>query len=200
MSIVVLLILGCALGWLASRFAGSGAYGMLGDLVAGGAGASLGGFLAGRLALHDPTGFGLPGIALALLGAGLLIAATRLLSGSSRLASTLKFWRPDSVVSLPEAVRQRLAKDRGLNAEDGGRFRMLQERGQYTGRTVTYFQVFDPASVGTPGADLSRLETLDARNILHSGFIERDGQVVLNDRSTELGSRPRAWPDGVSAV
>jgi hypothetical protein len=46
---------------------------------------------------------------------------------------------------------------------------------------VTYFQVFDPATAGTPGADLRHLRTLDARHILYSGFIEHNGQIVLND-------------------
>ena len=71
--------------------------------------------------------------------------------------------------------------------------------GRYAGRTVTYFQVFDPASAGGPGGDSRRLETLDAGSILHSGFIEDDGRIVLNGEATERGKRSKAWPDGVSS-
>src|SRR5581483_563646 len=59
------------------------------------------------------------------------------------------------------------------------------------------FQIFDPATVAPPGTDLRRLDRLDARGILPSGFIEHDGRVVLNGLTGERGSRGGAWPGGV---
>jgi uncharacterized membrane protein YeaQ/YmgE (transglycosylase-associated protein family) len=184
MNIFILIALGLAVGWLASRFLATHPTGLLGDLVAGGVGASVAGVLAGRL-LPGGAGLGLFGIVVAVLGASLVIAGTRLMTGGSRLASQLTFWKADRVGPLSEPVRLRLAAERGLGAQDAAPLRMRQEHGRYADRTVTYFQVFDPATAGTPGADLRHLRTLDARHILYSGFIERNGQIVLNDNRSE---------------
>ena len=91
-----------------------------------------------------------------------------------------KFWRKEAVALLSEKLRLRLVKERGLGDQAAACLRMMQERGLYAGRQVTYFQVFDPASVPGLGAGLRRLVDLEARSILHSGHIERDGQIVLN--------------------
>ncbi len=197
MSIYILIILGLAAGWLASRFLGSSRPGMLADLLAGVVGASIAGFLAARLLPGGTAGFGVPGVAIALLGASVLIAAARVLAGATDLAGTVMFWRKPTVVRLPESVRLLLAQERGVSTQAAGGLRMMQERGIYSGRRVTYFQVFDPATVAPPGTDLRRLDRLDARGILHSGFIEHDGRVVLNGLTGERGSRGKAWPGGV---
>ena len=180
MNIFILIALGLVVGWLASRFLAARPTGLLGDLVAGGVGASVAGVLAGRL-LPGGEGLGLFGIVAAVLGASLAIAGTRLMTGGSRLASQLTFWKTDRVGPLSEPVRLRLAAERGLGAQGAAPLRMMQQDGRYADRSVTYFQVFDPATAGTPGADLRNLRTLDARHILYSGFIERNGAIVLND-------------------
>src|SRR5215213_8563700 len=179
MHILALLGLGLAAGWLASwlggRLAMENRFGMTGDLVAGVVGALGAGLLFNRLSPAVSPGANLAGAVATLLGAGLVIVAVRMLSGEA-----WKVWQktPDGLLS--EGLKQRLAADRGVTAEDAGRLRMKQQRGEYSGRNVTYFQVFDPIAAAEQGADLSRLETMDSRRFLHTGFIERDGSIVLN--------------------
>ena len=91
-----------------------------------------------------------------------------------------RFWNKASVAPLTEPLRVRLAAERGVGAQTASGLRMLQERGSYAGRSVTYFHVFDPATAGPLSANLRRLGDLAPGRILHSGHIERNGQVVLN--------------------
>jgi hypothetical protein len=62
---------------------------------------------------------------------------------------------------------------------------MLEERGQYSGRPVTYFRVFDPTNAKWAGVALRHYDSLDVRRILHSGHVERDGRIVLNRQVSE---------------
>jgi uncharacterized membrane protein YeaQ/YmgE (transglycosylase-associated protein family) len=84
MSLVVLIALGLAAGWLASRFVGVSRYGVVGDVTAGVAGAWTGGFLAARVLHGGLGGFDAPTLGVGLLGAVLLITAVRVLTGSVR--------------------------------------------------------------------------------------------------------------------
>jgi uncharacterized membrane protein YeaQ/YmgE (transglycosylase-associated protein family) len=80
MSLLVFLLLGLVAGWLAS-YVMKGGYGLVGDLVVGVLGAFIGGWLFGNLAGRDITGFDLPSILIAFVGACILIAILRLISG-----------------------------------------------------------------------------------------------------------------------
>src|SRR5438105_2543130 len=167
MNLVVVLALGLAIGWLASRYIRDGHFGLVGDLAAGALGAVAGALLAGRLLPGGaPVGLIVQAGA-ALLGACALVALERALTVSNPLAARLGLQHPDTVGPLSEPLRQRLGAERGLGEGDAAALRVRQQRGGYGGRTVTYFQVFDPAG--------------DAAKILHSGFVENDGQIVLND-------------------
>lgn len=78
------IIIGLIAGWLASMIMGRGGYGIVGDIVVGLVGALIGGFLAnlfnfGRLNANDPISWG--SLVLSLIGAIVLIAALRALSG-----------------------------------------------------------------------------------------------------------------------
>jgi uncharacterized membrane protein YeaQ/YmgE (transglycosylase-associated protein family) len=179
MHILALLGLGLAAGWLASWLAGrftiESRYGMMGDLVAGVAGAVVGGLLVTRLLPATPSGINLPGVAVTLLGASLLIVAVRLLTGDA-----WKVWQKTPDGRLSDPLMQRLATERGVSAQDAGQLRMKQQRGEYAGRTVTYFQVFDPNAAAARSTDWSHPDTMDSRRFLHSGFIEEDGSIILN--------------------
>lgn len=80
------IIIGLVAGWLASMIMGRGGYGVIGDIVVGLVGALLGGFLASLIipgaGLNggDPISWG--SLVLAVLGAIVLIAVVRALSGS----------------------------------------------------------------------------------------------------------------------
>lgn len=80
MSIIVWLILGLIAGWIASMLMGRGGYGIIGDLVIGIVGAMIGGWLGSLLLGIDVTGLNFPSIALAVVGAVILIAVIRALS------------------------------------------------------------------------------------------------------------------------
>jgi uncharacterized membrane protein YeaQ/YmgE (transglycosylase-associated protein family) len=78
------IIIGLIAGWLASMIMGRGGYGVVGDIVVGLVGALIGGFLASLLGLgglnsSDPISWG--SLVLALIGAIILIAIVRALSG-----------------------------------------------------------------------------------------------------------------------
>jgi uncharacterized membrane protein YeaQ/YmgE (transglycosylase-associated protein family) len=81
MSLLLFLLLGLVAGWLASVVMRGGGYGLIGDLIVGVLGAFIGGWLFSNLTGADITGFNLPSILIAFVGACILIAVLRLVSG-----------------------------------------------------------------------------------------------------------------------
>lgn len=77
------LVVGLIAGWLASKVMRGGGYGLIGDIVVGAVGGVIGGFLAGTL-LNIPNavnGINATSIFVAFLGAVILIALLRMVSG-----------------------------------------------------------------------------------------------------------------------
>ena len=84
-TIIWWLIVGLIAGFLASMVMRGGGYGIVGDIIAGIIGGFIGGWLFGLLGIS--AGGGLIGsIIVAFVGACILIAILRLISGSSRRA------------------------------------------------------------------------------------------------------------------
>ena len=86
MGLLSWLIVGLIAGWLASLVMKGGGSGLIGDIVVGIVGALIGGFLAGTL-LGIPNavnGINLSSIIVAFLGAVVLIAILRMISGRKR--------------------------------------------------------------------------------------------------------------------
>ena len=86
MGLLSWLIVGLIAGWLASQVMKGGGSGLVGDIVVGIVGAMIGGFLAGTL-LGIPNavnGVNLSSIIVAFLGAVVLIAILRMISGRKR--------------------------------------------------------------------------------------------------------------------
>ena len=86
MGLLSWLIVGLIAGWLASQVMKGGGSGLVGDIVVGIVGAMIGGFLAGTL-LGIPNavnGINLSSIIVAFLGAVILIALLRMISGRRR--------------------------------------------------------------------------------------------------------------------
>ena len=81
MGLLMFLLLGLIAGWLASVVMRGGGYGLIGDMVVGVVGAFIGGWLFSMLAGVDVTGFNLMSIFIAFVGACILIALLRLISG-----------------------------------------------------------------------------------------------------------------------
>ncbi len=59
---------------------------------------------------------------------------------------------------------------------------VVETRGQYSGRSVTYFQVFDPQRAAERGVLVRAAADLEAHPelVLGAGLVEHDGTVVLN--------------------
>ena len=87
MSILAWLVVGLIAGWLASQVMRGGGYGLIGDIIVGVVGALIGGFLATTfLKMPNPVnGINVTSILVAFVGAVILIAILRLVSGRRRL-------------------------------------------------------------------------------------------------------------------
>ena len=88
MGILAWIVVGLIAGWLASQVMRGGGYGLIGDIIVGIVGALIGGFLAANL-LNMPdavNGINVTSILVAFVGALILIAILRMVSGRRRLA------------------------------------------------------------------------------------------------------------------
>ena len=86
MGILAWIVVGLIAGWLASQVMRGGSYGVIGDIILGVVGALIGGFLAANL-LNMPdavNGINVTSILVALVGAVILIAILRMMSGRRR--------------------------------------------------------------------------------------------------------------------
>ncbi len=81
MSILAWLLLGLVAGFLASVVMKGGGYGIVGDIIVGIIGAFIGGFVFSLLGGSGATGFNIWSVFVAFVGACILIALLRLLSG-----------------------------------------------------------------------------------------------------------------------
>jgi uncharacterized membrane protein YeaQ/YmgE (transglycosylase-associated protein family) len=83
MSIIAWIVLGLVAGWLAGLVMRGGGYGIIGDIVLGIVGAIVGGWLTGFLLGSDMvSGFNVQSLIVAVLGAIVLIAISRLFTGN----------------------------------------------------------------------------------------------------------------------
>ena len=81
-SIIAWIVLGIVAGWLAGMIMRGGGYGLIGDLVLGILGAMLGGWVTGAVLGRDMVnGFNIETLIVAVVGAIILIAISRLFTG-----------------------------------------------------------------------------------------------------------------------
>jgi uncharacterized membrane protein YeaQ/YmgE (transglycosylase-associated protein family) len=83
MGLLAWIVVGLIAGWLASQVMRGGSYGLIGDIIVGAVGAVIGGFLAANL-LNMPdavNGINVTSILVAFVGAVILIAILRMVSG-----------------------------------------------------------------------------------------------------------------------
>ena len=87
MGLLAWIVVGLIAGWLASQVMRGGGYGLIGDIIVGIVGAVIGGFLAATL-LNMPdavNGINVTSILVAFVGAVILIALLRAVSGRRQL-------------------------------------------------------------------------------------------------------------------
>jgi uncharacterized membrane protein YeaQ/YmgE (transglycosylase-associated protein family) len=82
MGILAWIVLGLIAGWLAGQVMKGGGYGLVGDILLGIVGALVGGFLASSLLGLDVTGVNITSILIAFIGACIVIAISRAVSGN----------------------------------------------------------------------------------------------------------------------
>ena len=82
-NLIVWIVLGLIAGVIANLLVGGG-FGLLGSIVLGIVGAVVGGFLARALGLGTVSGFNIPSIVIATIGAILVIGVARAASGRRR--------------------------------------------------------------------------------------------------------------------
>ena len=83
MGLLAWIVVGLIAGWLASQVMRGGGYGLIGDIIVGIVGALIGGFLAANL-LNMPNavnGINITSILVAFVGAVILLAILRMVSG-----------------------------------------------------------------------------------------------------------------------
>jgi len=90
------------------------------------------------------------------------------------------FWQKPTARLLSATMTDTLSKERGLSIDGGAALRVLERRGRYSGRSVTYFRVFDPVAVQAAGGTARRYADLDPLTALYTGHTEHDGVVVVN--------------------
>lgn len=83
---------------------------------------------------------------------------------------------------LTDAIRRAIEKD-GMteSVSNPSLLRMVESKGRYSDRKVTYFRVFDSTSPTQRSLNLRRYQDFDVFSglVLRSGHVERDGTVVL---------------------
>jgi hypothetical protein len=99
------------------------------------------------------------------------------------------FLRNPGMRAPSAALYQALATD-GLQAgSDVAELGVVESRGSYAGRSVTYIRVFDPASAARRSVNVFSRHAYKDLNahldlVLRAGFVEKDGTVVLYARPT----------------
>jgi uncharacterized membrane protein YeaQ/YmgE (transglycosylase-associated protein family) len=82
-SIIAWIVLGLIAGWLAGLVMRGGGYGIIGDIILGIVGAVVGGWITGLvLGSNMVNGFNIQSLIVAVIGAIILVAISRLFTGS----------------------------------------------------------------------------------------------------------------------
>lgn len=95
------------------------------------------------------------------------------------------FMRKSGVRSPSTAMQKALEKGGLPRGTDAATLGVLESRGNYAGRKVTYIRVFDTARAAAHDLPINSYGDLDPyRNlILRTGHVEKDGAVVITWRA-----------------
>jgi hypothetical protein len=90
-----------------------------------------------------------------------------------------RFYQLAGPTPLSGKMRQALENERGVSFADASDLRMLAKAGQIGDRPVTYFRIFDPASILSSAGDVRDYDDIAAGVLFCSGHIEGDNTIVL---------------------
>ena len=99
------------------------------------------------------------------------------------------------------AIVQAMTSDGMPSGTDPARLSVLQQRGSYSGRKVSYFRVFDKVRVSERSFKVHDFADLDAHPelVLGSGHVEQNGAVVLTRMNQTNASGAFARSEAVRA-
>ena len=87
----------------------------------------------------------------------------------------------------PSAAISRVIEQAGLpeRVTSSSMLRVVESRGNYSGRKVTFIRVFDPARAAENAVTVKQFGDLDPHPslVLWSGHVERDGAVSITSRA-----------------
>lgn len=92
------------------------------------------------------------------------------------------FLRRSTPRPISDAISKAMAADgKTVGVTDLSTLMMVELKGKYSDRKVTYFRVFDPASAAQRSMDIKQYKDFDVFQglIVRSGHVEHDGTVVL---------------------
>jgi len=93
----------------------------------------------------------------------------------------------------PSAAISRVVEQAGRPADirHASMLRVVESRGRYSGRTVLFVRVFDPARAAEGAVVVRRYGDLDAHPglVLWSGHVERDGIVAITRGAAAIDTR-----------
>jgi hypothetical protein len=94
------------------------------------------------------------------------------------------FLRRSQPADSSGTIRQAVVDGRPESGLDPQALTVLQRRGSYSGRSVTYFRVFHPTALAAGAAQPRRYEDLDGHPelVVGSGHTEHGGVIVLTSR------------------
>jgi hypothetical protein len=103
------------------------------------------------------------------------------------------FQRGSAVHRLPEPIRVALDAARPSARVDASTLAMVELRGRFAGRKVTFFRVFNPTQAASHAPDVfSKLSYADLEShpelVLYAGLLEQDGSVVMTQTPAEQGA------------
>jgi hypothetical protein len=90
------------------------------------------------------------------------------------------FWEMSGAIPLFGKLRLVLEQERGVSFAISSSLRVIARQGEMDGRTVTDFRVFDPASLVATGDQPRNYDDLDPAEVLHAGYLAKDGTIVLS--------------------
>jgi hypothetical protein len=98
------------------------------------------------------------------------------------------FLRKPGARSPSTAIRRAIEADGlPLGIDRPSALAVVEQRGQYDGRSVTHIRIFEPAWAQALGVDVRAFRDLDPHPdlVLKSGHVERDGGVIITARAPE---------------
>lgn len=114
------------------------------------------------------------------------------------------FLRKSGLRRPSDAIRRALEADGLPSGTDVTQLGVMESRGNYAGRKVTYFRVVDPTRAAAHGADVFTglaYRDLDAHPdlVLRTGFVEREGTVKITarDSTVKITARPASLDTAV---